>query len=110
MVADEIPLPSEDVRSSWRRFSFFKGANTESRGWMADVLACVRELRLESFFLADLYAFEDQLAAMHPLNKNIRPKIRQQLQVLRDHGVLAFGGRGRYKVIASEHGPKRQPL
>jgi len=109
MVADEIPLASADVRSSWRRFSFFKGANAESRGWMGDVLSCVRELRLESFSLADVYTFEDHLAAMPPLNKNIRPKIRQQLQVLRDHGVLAFGGRGRYRVIASEPGPRGQP-
>jgi type II restriction enzyme len=37
---------------------------------------------------------------LHPLNRNIRPKIRQQLQVMRDHGVLEFLGQGRYRILA----------
>ncbi|MBA3061009.1 MAG: hypothetical protein FP832_05085 [Nitrospirae bacterium] len=28
----------------------------------------------------------------------IRPKIRQQLQILRDKGILEFTGKGRYKL------------
>jgi type II restriction enzyme len=36
----------------------------------------------------DIYAFERELQALHPGNQNIRPKIRQQLQVLRDLGLL----------------------
>ena len=98
-VTDEVPLPSEIVRASWKRFSFLQNADGESRGWMADVLACVRELRRESFRLADAYGFADRLAGLHPRNRNVRPKIRQQLQVLRDHGVLEFQGRGRYRVV-----------
>ena len=98
-VRDEIPLPSETVRNSWKRFSFLQGANAESRGWIADILACIRELRRESFSLNDVYAFEKRLADLHPRNRNIRPKIRQQLQVLRDHGVLEFQGHGRYRVL-----------
>ena len=66
---------------------------------MTDVLACVREISLDSFSLTDIYAFEGRLAWLHPRNRNVRPKIRQQLQVLRDHGVLEFQGRGRYRVI-----------
>ena len=30
--------------------------------------------------------------------RNIRPRIRQQLQVLRDHHFLDFLGRGRYRL------------
>ena len=93
------PLPREAVRDSWRRFAFLRGSDSESRGWTADVLACVREVRQESFRLADVYRFEGRLARVHPRNRNIRPKIRQQLQVLRDHGVLEFLGRGRYRVL-----------
>ena len=52
------------------------------------------------FSLQDFYkAFEGRLAAIHPENRNVQPKIRQQLQVLRDHGVLQFLGRGRYRVL-----------
>ncbi len=35
-----------------------------------------------------------RLSALYPDNHNVRPKIRQQLQVLRDRGWLSFGGRG----------------
>jgi Dam-replacing HTH domain len=46
-------------------------------------------------------AFEPRLAALYPGNNNVRPKIRQQLQVLRDRGWLEFLGRGRYRVRPS---------
>ncbi|WP_426046157.1 hypothetical protein [Brevundimonas sp. TWP3-1-2b1] len=49
------------------------------------------------FTLAEVYGFEARLAAIYPDNNNVRPKIRQQLQVLRDMGWLAFNGRGTYR-------------
>ena len=39
-----------------------------------------------------------ELARMHPENRHVRDKIRQQLQVLRDKGFLEFVGRGEYGV------------
>ena len=50
------------------------------------------------FTLEDVYAFERRLEAAYPDNRNVRPKIRQQLQVLRDAGFLTFEGRGRYRL------------
>ncbi|WP_365987124.1 hypothetical protein [uncultured Brevundimonas sp.] len=47
--------------------------------------------------LDDGYAHEATLAALYPDNHNVRPKIRQQLQVVRDRGCLAFNGRGTYR-------------
>ena len=38
------------------------------------------------FTLNDLYAFEARLSALHPANRHVRAKIRQQLQVLRAPG------------------------
>jgi type II restriction enzyme len=32
------------------------------------------------------------------MNRHVRQKIRQQLQVLRDRGYLEFKGKGRYRV------------
>ena len=50
------------------------------------------------FTLVEVYAQEARLAALYPGNNTIRPKIRQQLQVLRDRGWLAFGDRrGTYR-------------
>jgi type II restriction enzyme len=50
----------------------------------------------------DIYAFEAELAALCPGSNNVRPKIRQQLQVLRDQGYLQFVGRGRYRLAVPE--------
>lgn len=97
-VVDEVPRPPEVVRDSWRRFAFLADRDAESRGWTADVLACVRDVGRGTFSLRDIYAFEGRLAALHPRNQNLRPKIRQQLQVLRDHGVVEFLGQGRYEI------------
>ena len=95
-------IPEQIVRSQWRRFSFMSDRNAESRGWFADVLACVRQLDRPTFTLDDMYSFEERLAKLHPRNRHIRPKIRQQLQVLRDHGVIGFRGGGVYRVLMGE--------
>jgi type II restriction enzyme len=52
------------------------------------------------FTLADMYRFERRLNGMHRRNRNVRPKIRQQLQVLRDRGLLDFVGKGKYRLVA----------
>lgn len=49
------------------------------------------------FTLDDVYAHEANLSVLYPGNNNVRPKIRQQLQVLRDRGWLAFSERGAYR-------------
>jgi len=92
-------VPREAVRDSWKRFSFMLKWPIRSRGWTADVLACVRQMEKKEFRLDDVYEFEDRLRELHPENRNIRPKIRQQLQVLRDCGVIEFLGRGAYRVL-----------
>ena len=63
-------------------------------------MKCVEALGRASFTLDDAYGFEARLARLYPANHNVRPKIRQQLQVLRDRGWLEFLGRGRYRVRA----------
>ena len=98
-VRDRIDLPPIEVRETWRAFSFLQERTPESRGWMTDMLGCVREIGKVEFSLDDIYAFERRLAALHKNNRNVRAKIRQQLQVLRDRGVLEFLGRGRYLVL-----------
>jgi Dam-replacing HTH domain len=50
------------------------------------------------FTLADVYAHAAALAKLHPNNAHVRDKIRQQLQVLRDLGLLEFLGSGSYRL------------
>ncbi len=98
IIKEGYEIPKATVRDSWNRFLFLREQSVYSRGWLADVLACVRQLDRETFTLADVYTFEKQLAELHPRNRHIRPKIRQQLQVLRDYGIVEFLGKGVYRI------------
>ncbi|HEV7229029.1 hypothetical protein [Brevundimonas sp.] len=52
------------------------------------------------FDIDEVYAHEAALSALYPDNHNVRPKIRQQLQVLRDRGWLEFTERrGSYRRV-----------
>ena len=71
--------------------------NLESRGWLLDVLKCVNSIPKQLFSLEDVYRFEDRLSILHPNNHNVRAKIRQQLQLLRDKGFIDFIHMGVYQ-------------
>lgn len=47
----------------------------------------------------DIYVFEPDLARLYPDNHHIQPKIRQQLQVLRDRGLLKQPQRGQWQRL-----------
>ena len=57
----------------------------------------MNKISSQSFTLDEMYQFENILRIKHPQNKNIKPKIRQQLQFLRDKGFIEFLGNGNYK-------------
>lgn len=75
----------------------FKNANVDFEGWLGSVLNCVNRIPTQLFTLDDMYAFEAELKSEYPDNRNIKAKIRQQLQFLRDKGVIEFLGNGNYK-------------
>jgi type II restriction enzyme len=91
-------LERDQVLEQWRSTLFLRDASLAARGWLIEVMKCVDRIGREAFTLDDVYAFEGDLARVYPGNNNVRPKIRQQLQVLRDRGYLRFVGRGRYRL------------
>jgi type II restriction enzyme len=97
IVRAQIDRTPEAVVSDWMRTRAVRDVSGAARGWLLDVLACVERIGREAFTLDEVYAFEADLSAIYPGNANVRPKIRQQLQVLRDTGLIAFEGRGRYR-------------
>lgn len=96
MVSAGLPAPQRCVRSEFLRLRGLAEIPPSVRGWAVDVLNVVRRLGKVEFSLKELYESEAMLKAAHPRNENIRPKIRQQLQVLRDLGLLEFSRRGHY--------------
>lgn len=98
-VQNGIVKSKDEVLEKWSKTDFVKATqNIESKGWLLDVLMCVEKIKKEEFSLDDVYAFEGYLKAKHPSNNNVKAKIRQQLQFLRDKGVIDFEGRGRYRM------------
>jgi type II restriction enzyme len=98
MVSAGVAIPEQRVRADFSRIRQLAEIPPELRGWTLDVLNLVRRLRKNQFSLGDLYAFETELKTAHPENRNIRPKIRQQLQILRDLGLVEFVEPGKYAV------------
>jgi type II restriction enzyme len=97
MIRSGVQVPQAEVRDRWRSTLFLRDAAAPARGWLLAVMKAVEAVGREQFTLEDVYAQEATLAALYPGNNNVCPKIRQQLQVLRDRGWLAFDGRGRYR-------------
>jgi type II restriction enzyme len=122
--AATVIVPPEEVRARYTRLKPIREIKTAQRGWTLDVLNIVRRLcdrsnlakRDESahsipsslsrltpaatgeFTTAEVYAFTRELERLHPDNRHVRDKIRQQLQLLRDLGLLLHLGRGEWRL------------
>jgi len=97
-VKDSRSIAPDQVRRAYQRLKPLASLKLDKRGWTLDVLNAVRSLHKSEFALAEVYAFEDSLLKIHPNNSHVRDKIRQQLQVLRDLGLLEFLGSGSYRL------------
>ncbi len=94
-----MPKSSQQVRASYNRLRPLEKLQVERRGWTLDVLQVVQSLGKMEFTLADVYAHAGSLAKLHPNNRHVRPKIRQQLQILRDDfGLVEFTTPGNYRL------------
>jgi type II restriction enzyme len=90
----------EKVKLKWIQTQFLQNSESvESRSWTIDVLKCVELLKTKDFTLKQLYQFEHELAKRHPKNNHVKDKIRQQLQILRDKGLLEFVRPGVYRAL-----------
>lgn len=89
----------EKVLAEWKKTLFLREEKEVSaKGWLLDIMRSVEQLGKREFALDDVYAFENELSKLHPDNRHIKDKIRQQLQVLRDKGYLDFVARGYYRL------------
>ncbi len=114
------------MRAQFRRVKPLGEIKAQERGWTLDVLNIVRRL-VESrrrgdeslnkkspaqpvslrlltssptteFTNEDVYAFTRELEQLHPDNRHVKDKIRQQLQVLRGMKLLIHVERGCWRL------------
>jgi type II restriction enzyme len=94
-------IPPTQVASEYARIQPLQNIRPEIRSWTLAVLNLLQKLGWQQFTTKDAYQFEKQLSAIFPHNKHIKPKIRQQLQVLRDLGIIDHPSRGEWIVSKS---------
>jgi type II restriction enzyme len=98
IVVQGQPRPEGEVRADFRRLKPLSKIGASERGWTLDVLNAVRKLGRTEFTTHDAYSFDTDLQSLHPGNRHVRPKIRQQLQVLRDAGILLHLSRNHWRL------------
>jgi len=81
----------EDEPSSLKNFIHNAGLS-----WQDDMKNLLQGLP-EEFTLSDVYLFDRDLGQIHSENQNVRAKIRQVLQQLRDKGEITFVSDGVYR-------------
>ena len=99
VVIEGTPVHMSSVRERFLRLRPLQRQRWYNRGWTMDVLNVVRSLGKDEFSLGEIYAYGDELRRLHPRNRHVEPKIRQQLQRLRDLGFLRFPRPGHYRLF-----------
>jgi len=99
IISDGEIIDRNSVLSQVHHGSNLEIADIKSRGWLMDILNCINRISTPVFTLNEVYKFEKELQFKYPHNNHIRAKIRQQLQFLRDKGVIEFLGNGKYRKI-----------
>ena len=102
LISNGIEIPKQECRRRFTTVEQLANLSPSERGWTATVLRLLHRMDGQEFTTSDAYKLESELRCLYPANKNVRPKIRQQLQVLRDAGLLIFESRGRYRLAQTD--------
>jgi type II restriction enzyme len=98
LVNEGTTLDPVLIRANYQKIRPIAQMTSRLRGGTLNVLRFVHKIGRPQFRLEEIYAFERDIANLYPANRNVRAKIRQQLQILRDLGILTFLGRGQYAL------------
>lgn len=103
LVKNSEVINQQIVKEAFNKTLFLRTKNKDAKGWILDIMTCVDSIKKDTFTLNEIYKFEEKLKLKYPNNNFIKDKIRQQLQLLRDKGIIEFVGRGNYKKIIYEN-------
>ncbi len=97
IISNGVEVDKNIIVEQTQKIKQLETNNLIARGWLLDILLCINKIKSVEFNLNDIYNYENELSIKHPANNNIRPKVRQQLQILRDKGFIQFLGNGKYR-------------
>lgn len=99
IISNGKVLDKNEVVAKVRKCNNLVKSDINNRGWLLDILNCINLISDLEFTLDEVYSFEKYLSDLHPSNNNVKAKIRQQLQFLRDKGYIEFLGKGIYRKV-----------
>jgi hypothetical protein len=96
---EAVPVPRENGPHDIYRCPRCQTAVWSDHGRKPNVrFVRVGTLGKPEFGTDEAYKLVPQLQRLHPHNRHVREKIRQQLQVLRDSGLLTHVSRGHWRI------------
>lgn len=102
-TSKSIIIPDIDTVYEHNQVDTFTGGTksitSSLSGWKLSIFNYLEILNKTEFRLADLNQFIPELRKEYPKNNNIEAKIRQQLQELRDIGLVEFANKGEYRKL-----------
>jgi type II restriction enzyme len=93
-------LPAQAVSRQFQSTVFLHQSSAVARSWLVETIGCIEKIGKKEFHIQEVYQFEEILQNIYKENHNIRAKLRQQLQILRNQGYLEFLGRGHYRLCS----------
>jgi hypothetical protein len=100
---EAVNLPNfelENLDSNFKYLELDHEAITSSlSGWKLEIFKCITLINSYTFTLSQINQFENHLKEVFPSNNHVLEKIRQQLQQLRDLGLIEFLGNGNYRKL-----------
>ena len=98
-----IVLPEIEIEKQNEEIEIFTGG-VESiastlKGWKLEVFNHLLKIPSSNFSLREVNSFLPEFRRKYPKNTQIEAKVRQQLQELRDLGLVEFLGKGRYRKL-----------
>ncbi|WP_462268000.1 phospholipase D-like domain-containing protein [Mucilaginibacter sp.] len=101
--AERVHIPNIESETTTNTTDIYTGGintiTTSLKGWQLAVFECLMQIKATQFTIVDINRFVPVLEDRFPNNNHIEAKIRQQLQLLRDNGLIEFLGGGNYKKL-----------
>jgi len=96
MANDYGMISKEKILNETRKISSLYNIDSQKVKWKIEILKIIDQLDNE-FKLQDVYQYLNKLEILFPDNNHVKDKIRQQLQFIRDDGIIVFLGDGKYE-------------
>lgn len=97
LIANNYGIISKTkILNETRKITSLYNIDSQKSKWKMEILKIIDQLD-SKFELQDVYQYSRKLEMLFPDNNHVKDKIRQQLQFIRDDGIIVFLSAGKYE-------------